>query len=316
MVVSDRKKQYFEKLVKLLATYEKVLIIGADNVGSNQMQQVRTQLRGKGIVLMGKNTMVRKAIKSNLEANPNAAKLLPYIKGNMGFIFVEKNADIAEIRAVIAKNKVAAHARVGAVAPVQVTVPAGSTGLEPTKTSFFQALNIPTKITKGSVEITTDVVILRVGDKVGSSEATLLQMLNIKPFMYGLEILVVYEGGSLYSAGVLDLTDADYKNYFETAVSRLTGLSLGAGYGSMLSAPHTLRNGFQNLLAVSVATDYTIKQAEDLKDRIANPDKYKSSAAAPAAKAAAPAAAGKPAAAAAPAKEEEPEEDMGFGLFD
>ena len=50
--------------------------------------------------------------------------------------------------------QVEAPARAGAIAPCDVKIPAQNTGLGPEKTSFFQALSIPTKIAKGTIEIT------------------------------------------------------------------------------------------------------------------------------------------------------------------
>jgi large subunit ribosomal protein LP0 len=58
----------------------------------------------------------------------------------------------------------------------------------PEKTSFFQALQIPTKISRGTIEILNEVHIIKVGEKVGVSEAALLNMLNIQPFSYGLAV--------------------------------------------------------------------------------------------------------------------------------
>ena len=78
-----------------------------------------------------------------------------------------------------------APARSGTVAPCDVIVPAGPTGCDPGQTAFFQALAIPTKIAKGQIEIISDVKLITLGEKVGSSEAALLQKLNIKPFSYG-----------------------------------------------------------------------------------------------------------------------------------
>ena len=52
----------------------------------------------------------------------------------------------------------------------------------------MQALNIPTKINKGCVEIVSDVHLIKQSEKVGGSEATLLAKLGIKPFSYGLVI--------------------------------------------------------------------------------------------------------------------------------
>nr|XP_025692537.1 60S acidic ribosomal protein P0-like [Arachis hypogaea] len=84
---------------------------------------------------------------------------------------------------------VGALVRVGLVAPIDVVVLPDNTGLDPSQTSFFQVLNIPTKINKGTVEIITRVELIKKGDKVGSSEAALLSKLSIRPFSYGLIVL-------------------------------------------------------------------------------------------------------------------------------
>ena len=78
-----------------------------------------------------------------------------------------------------------AAARAGAIAPCEVTVPAQNTGLGPEKTSFFQALGITTKISRGAIEILSNVQLIKTEDKAGASEATLLNMLNICPLLLG-----------------------------------------------------------------------------------------------------------------------------------
>ena len=55
-------------------------------------------------LLMGKNTMMRKAIRGHLENNPNLEKLLPHIKGNVGFVFTKD--DLSEVREKILANRV------------------------------------------------------------------------------------------------------------------------------------------------------------------------------------------------------------------
>lgn len=81
-----------------------MFIVGADNVGSKQMQQIRASLRDKGVVLMGKNTTIRKVIRAVMEKNPQLEKLLPHVKGNVGFVFTDE--DLKDIRDVIESNKV------------------------------------------------------------------------------------------------------------------------------------------------------------------------------------------------------------------
>ena len=118
--------------------------------------------------------MVRKAIRGYAEANPKLQQVLDYVRGNVGLVFAKD--DLATVKKIISENKVSAPAKAGAIAPCDVIVPAGPTGLEPTQTSFLQALNIASKIAKGQVDIVNDVKLLSIGQKVGSSEATLLSM--------------------------------------------------------------------------------------------------------------------------------------------
>merc|ERR1712179_281781 len=217
------------------------------------------------------------------------------------------------VRDLLLANKVKAPAKAGALAPVDVIVPAQNTGMGPEKTSFFQALAIPTKITKGTIEIIKDVDIIKAGDRVGMSEATLLNMLKISPFSYGLVISKVYDSGSGFAPEILDITDDDLLASFSAGVANVAALSLAIKYPTVASVPHSIINGMKNLLAVAAATDITFKEAETVKKFLADPSAFA---------AAAPVAAAAPAAPAAAAKEESEEEDdeedddMGFGLFD
>ena len=123
------------------------------------MQKIRISLRGQAEILMGKNTMMKKAIRGHLETNPNLERLLPYIFENIGFVFTKE--DLSTIRDKIQLNKVKAPAKAGAIAPCDVKIPAQVTTMGPEKTSFFQALQVPTKITRGQIEIIVSVKIRR-----------------------------------------------------------------------------------------------------------------------------------------------------------
>ncbi|KAG6837230.1 60s acidic ribosomal protein P2 [Arthromyces matolae] len=306
------KQIYFEKLKELLAKFPSIFIVNVDNVGSNQMHQIRVALRGKGVVLMGKNTMVRRALRTVLAENPQYERLLPHVKGNVGFVFTDK--DLKEVREIIVANKVAAPARAGAFAPKDVIVAATNTGMEPGKTSFFQALGIPTKISRGTIEIVSDVKVVTAGTRVGSSEATLLNMLNISPFTYGMTVVQIYDNGTSFSPEVLDIDESELVDRFLTGIKTIAALSLGLNYPTIVSITHSLVNSYKKLIAVALETEYSFPAVEKIKEYLANPEAF--AAAAPAASSAAPAAAE---AAPAEEKEEEKEEsddDMGFGLFD
>ncbi|KAH6998373.1 ribosomal protein L10-domain-containing protein [Ilyonectria robusta] len=306
------KAGYFDKLKGLLEEYSSIFIVQIDNVSSQQMHEIRQALRSKGVVLMGKNTMVRRALKTFVSDSPEYERLLPFVKGNVGFVFT--NDDLKDIRDIILTNKVAAPARAGALAPADVWVPAGNTGMEPGKTSFFQALGVPTKIARGTIEITTDLKLVEAGSKVGPSEATLLNMLNISPFTYGMGISQVYDQGQTFPPSVLDIGEEQLLKALTSAIATVATISLAINFPTLPSVMHSLVNSYKNVLAVAVETEITWPEIEQLKDRIANPDAY--AAAAPAAGAASGGAT--EAAAVEEEKEDsEEEDDEGFGgLFD
>jgi len=306
------KTNYFLKLLQLLDEFPKCFIVGVDNVGSKQMQHIRMSLRGCATVLMGKNTMIRKAIRGHLEKNPALERILTHIKGNVGFVFTKE--DLVEVRDKILDNKVKAPAKAGALAPIDVIIPAQNTGLGPEKTAFFQALSIPTKISKGTIEIMNDVHLIKKEERVGASEATLLNMLNISPFTYGLKIQMVYDSGTVFEPSILDIKPEDLRQKFLAGVRNVASVCLEIGYPTLASVPHSIVNGFKNLLALAVTTDINFKEADMAKEFLKDPSKFAAVAAAAAPAAAAPAA---------EKKEEkkvesegESEEDMGFGLFD
>ena len=172
--------------------------------------------------------------------------------------------------------------------------------MEPGKTSFFQALGVPTKIARGTIEITSDLKLVEAGAKVGASEATLLNMLNISPFTYGMKVIQVYEDGQAFSPDVLDIEESQLLKAFSSAIATITTISLAANYPTLPSVIHSVVNAYKNVISVAIETDYSWEAIDELKDRIANPDAYAS---------AAPVAAAATSDAPAAAKEEEKKEE-------
>ena len=259
------KEQYFNRLQDLIETYPSIFIVNIDNVSSNQMHQIRQALRGKGQVLMGKNTMVRRALKIFIQNNPQFEKLLTHVKGNIGFVFT--SGDLKDIRDIIVSNKVRAPARAGLYSPVDVYIPAGNTGMEPGKTSFFQALGVPTKIARGTIEIVSDIRVVEANTRVGASEATLLNMLNISPFTFGMTCTMVYDNGQIFSPTVLDVSEETLVGNLLSAGQQIAAISLAVNYPTLPSVMHSLVSSFNNLLSVSIATDYTFEYSEKVSLR-------------------------------------------------
>jgi len=302
---------YFDKLYKLLQDFNRILIVSCDNIGSAHMQRIRRELRGQAVLLMGKNTMIRKVIRTHLDQHPEWESLLSWITGNIGLVFTS-DPDLKKIRDICLASKVPAAAKAGIKAPTDVIIPKGVTNLEPTKTSFLQALNIASKINKGTIEILQDVNLIKKGDKVGSSESTLLQMLDIRPFEYGLQMVAVYDDGSTSEASIIDTTDEVILSKFLIGIGNVASLSLGINYPTVASFPHVVLNGYKNILSIALGTSYTFEGADLIKQMAENPGAFASST--PSADSSAPS----QSTSVAPEPEPEPEEEdegLEFDLF-
>jgi len=311
-----KKQQYFEKLIDLCINSPNALLVNVDYVASKQMQNIRIELRGKAEVLMGKNTMIRKALQIGHERHPEAGldKLRAAMVGNRGFIFA-KNCTLDYIREILGKHTRQSAAKAGQSSVVDWFIPAGPTGMDPSQTSFFQALNIGTKIVKGQIELVSEFKILTLGEKVSASGAVLLGKLGIKPFEYKIEVEMVYQDASVFSAAVLDISEAVLITKFISGVANMAAFSREIGIPTECGLPHMFGNAFKNVAALVADIDFTFKEVEEVKKFLDDPDAYAAAnpvAAAPAAGGGAPAAAKEEKKA---VVEEEEEEDMDFDLF-
>lgn len=226
------------------------------------------------VLICGKNTMMKAAItelntepeegeedyearKAAFVHRPHLDKIVGMLKGNTSIIFTNK--ELIDLQKVLDSQVREAPARIGSLAPKDVVIKAGPTGLDPRQTSFFGNLGIATKIVKAAVEILNDFTIIKEGDKITPGQAALLDKLKIRPFEYKMTIKKVLMEGQIYDSAVLNITEDDVRAKFSSGCGLLTALSLGSGYMTAAAAPHLIMNAFKNLAAVSFATEYSFK---------------------------------------------------------
>jgi len=109
------------------------------------------------------------------------------------------------------------------IAPINVFVPTGPTGLDPKQTGFFQTLQIQTKIVKGQIDIIAEKQVVFAETKVDSTQAALLDKLKIYPFEYKMRVMKVLMdtgagGGQIFAPGVLDINEAAILAKFGRAI--------------------------------------------------------------------------------------------------
>lgn len=116
-----------------------------------------------------------------------------------------------------------------------------------------------------------------------------------------MHIKQVLDGGKLYPAAVLSITEDVVLAAFKRSAENITAVSLASGFATQASVQHSILNAFKNLACASFGSGFSFKQAEALKNRAGTAVAAPSSSAPVAAAAKAPE----------PVKEEEIDVDMG-----
>merc|ERR1712203_1026728 len=209
-------------------------------------------------------------------------------------------------------GRMSAAAKTGQVSMVNLSLPSGPTGMDPSQTSFFQALNIGTKIVKGQIELISDFPLLKVGDKVAPSAAILLGKLGIRPFEYGMEVQSVYQDGTVFDAAVLDISDSVLIQKFMAGVANMAAFSREIGIPTEAGLPHAFGNAFKNVAALVSDISFTFKEVETVKQFLEDPEAYAAANPAAAAPAASSGGAAPKAAEKKVVEEEEEEEEVDF----
>lgn len=261
--IKQRKEKVWETTQDLCNTYDKCLFVDVDNVSSLQIAQLRRDFRALSAVMInGKNTVMKKAITELQLEDENKGEHRPHLEiiknnlvNNTGLIFTD--GDLLEIKTVIEKNVRGAPAKVGAIAPADVVVPAGDTGLEVRFTSFFQAAGIATKVVKSKVNIQAPFKVCVAGEKITPGAAAVLDKLNIRPFEYAMAIKGFCMDGQEYPAHVLSIKPEQILDTFRAGATNVTAAALGCGYVTSQSVEHLIAAAMQNLISVSVGCGLT-----------------------------------------------------------
>jgi len=148
-----KKAVYWERLQEICVKYEKALFVEVDNVTSKQICLIRAELRKLGAtMIMGKNTLMKTCInhlmsepteededyeerKDTWKARPELEAVIRQLRGNTGIIF--HNGDLTDLKDILDAQVREAPARIGSIAPDDVWIKSGPTGLDPKQTSFF-----------------------------------------------------------------------------------------------------------------------------------------------------------------------------------
>jgi ribosomal protein L10 len=286
-MVNQRKRNIVEKLCQCFGKYNQVVIVSLDNVSTNQIHAARkilTEGEYKGEMIIGKNSLIRKALKFVTETpqagsddyedhkkwsqNSKLEALKDLMVLNVGLIFSEEPYN--ELRTKIEAQKISMPARTGVLSPTDVVIQPGPTGIEVGKIDLFHKLNIQCKTVKSAIEISKEVKIITKGEKVTEGATQLCKLMQIVPFEYSLTFQKVYIDGVILDQDIIEMPMSDITKKFEEFAGYLTAASLGANIPNSLSVPQFIANGFKTMLAIGSESGYSFRQLEDAMNAAQN----------------------------------------------
>eukprot|EP01089_Gocevia_fonbrunei_P005861 TRINITY_DN1635_c0_g1_i1.p1 TRINITY_DN1635_c0_g1~~TRINITY_DN1635_c0_g1_i1.p1 ORF type:complete len:280 (-),score=49.69 TRINITY_DN1635_c0_g1_i1:38-877(-) len=217
---STRKASLCRQLSQQLFQNTQIVVFSIDHIPTPHIQALRSILRKQfnASLVCGKNTMMRHVFNLASAYNQKLVQLIPYLKGNVGCIFAS-NCDLLLLRKIIEDFSATVNAKPGMIAPCDVAIKKGISGLTPEKTSFFAALGISTKIVKGQVELVKDIPLLSAGEIVTESMFRLMELLKLKPFKYNMEVKALFDNGDLIDLDAIKLFELVFKKGLQIVLS-------------------------------------------------------------------------------------------------
>ena len=175
-----------------------------------------------------------------------------------------------DLKPLLEAEKIQMGAKAGIIAPNDVWIRAGPTGIDPGKIGEFHRLNIQVKTARSAIEVTKDYKLCPKGEVVSETVSAMCRLLDIIPFEYAMELDWVYSAHQLIPKEVIDMKDDEIMNGFTSNIGLLTALSVEAGLPNKLSVPHFIVNTFKMMMAIGEEGGYEFKELKEAKEAQAN----------------------------------------------
>lgn len=218
--VAEWKKEEVKELIEIINNYDVIGIVDLMNIPAKQLQEMRKNLKKDAVIRMSKKNLIDLALEDCNADKTNIVDLSEHMDGQIALIATEMNP--FKLYKILEDSKTSAPAKAGAIAPEDIVVPEGDTGL--TNLAFMGELGqvgIPARPQDGKIFIQKSTVVVEAGEEVSKQMAATLTRLDINPMEVGIDLKAVYEEGSIYTSDVLAIDEeqtlADVQNAFRNA---------------------------------------------------------------------------------------------------
>jgi large subunit ribosomal protein L10 len=220
------KREEVDELVEFIDSFNSVGVVGVGGIPSRQLQAMRRELHGSADVRVSRNTLTTRALE---EVDDGVEELTRYVSGQVALIGTNDNP--FGLFKQLEASKTPAPINAGEVAPNDIVIPEGDTGVDPGPfVGELQTVGAAARIQDGSIMVTEDSTVLEEGEVVDDDLANVLVELGIEPKEVGLDLKGVYSEGVLFEPDELEIDVDEYEADIRSAAAAARNLSINAAY--------------------------------------------------------------------------------------
>ena len=247
--IPEWKREEVDDVVGFLERYDSIGVVDVTGIPSRQLQDMRRELYGTAALRISRNTLIERALE---EVDDGLEDLVEHVSGQVGLIGTNENP--FGLYQQLEASKTPAPINAGEVAPNDIVIPEGDTGIDPGPfVGDLQSVGANARIEGGSIKVVEDSTVLETGEEVSDDLANVLGELGIEPKEVGLDLRSVFSEGVLFAPEELDIDVESYRADVESAASGARNLALNAGYPTAGTAPSLLAEAAGNAKAVGVS---------------------------------------------------------------
>ena len=264
--IPEWKREEVDELVELLEQYDSVGVVNVAGIPSKQLQDMRRGLHGSAVLRMSRNTLLHRALE---EVNEGLEQLNEHVYGQIGLVATNDNP--FGLYKELEASKTPAPINAGEVAPNDIVIPEGDTGIDPGPfVGELQKVGAAARIMEGSIRVTEDSVVAEEGDVVDTDLANVLGELGLEPKEVGLDLRAVYSEGVLFSPDELAIDVDEYRADIQSAAAAGRNLSINAVYPTAQTAPALLQKATGE--AKSLGLQAAIESPDLMDDLVSKAD--------------------------------------------
>lgn len=259
----EKKVKLYDDLQNLAKSYNVIALSKMTKVRSAQLMSIRKKFRNDIKILTIKNKVAQRSFEKIFDDVKGLEFLNHELEGQCALMFT--NISPFKLNLTFDKNKIFLAAKGGDIAPNELVIPAGNTGINPGPVlSEFKESKVPTRIDQGTIWVSKDTVVAKPGDVISQKLAALLSKLNIKPIEAGIAVNFAISEGLEFKEKDLKIVIEEYIQDLVRSYQEALALSVEAAYFSKETMPLILIKAKQHAVSLSSESGYISPDTAEL----------------------------------------------------